>query len=346
MAFLEKGLMYSNNCLCYITPDKWLSKPFGFIFREKCMIPRLNKIVHTGNKTFESATVDAIITLFLNKSNSISAYKFGSSKEVIFKNEQYSNCIAIPYYIDALFNDNYKLITKIESGNPFLIDVAECENACATHDAYELSPYVINLLNSFDAVRESKLVNTGTIDKFSNKWGMKELTYLGTKYHHPIVDRQIFIQTLGQSYARKAFSKKIILKGLNLLDGFIDFQGEFIPGKTTLVICADDPDLLKYLCGILNSKLAIFYIKSKYASSSYCGGITFSKDMINNFPLPQDESAEKSIITVVENILKEGYILDYEKELNETIYKAYNLTYDEVKIIDPATPITREEYEK
>ncbi len=345
MAFLEKGLTYSNNCLCYITPDKWLSKPFGLIFREKCMIPRLNKIIHTGNKTFESATVDAIITIFLNKSDSISAYKFGASKEVIFKNKQCSNDIPKPYYIDALFNDNYQLITKIESGNPLLIDVAECENACATHDAYELSPCITNLLSSFDVSRESKLVNTGTIDKFFNKWGMKELTYLGAKYHHPIVNRQTFIKVLGQSYVRKAFSKKIILKGLNLLDGFIDFHGEFIPGKTTLVICADDMDLLKYLCGILNSKLAIFYIKSKYASSSYCGGITFSKDMINNLPLPNNEVVKENIVSVVEDILDDGFILDYEKKLNETIYKAYNLTYDEVKIIDPATPITRKEYE-
>ena len=28
------------------------------------------------------------------------------------------------------------------------------------------------------------------------------------------------------------------------------------------------------------------------------------------------------------------------------IYKIYNLTYDEVLIVDPQTPITREEYEK
>lgn len=39
MAFLEWGLTLSNGCLCYITPDKWLSKPFGSKFREQCMIP-------------------------------------------------------------------------------------------------------------------------------------------------------------------------------------------------------------------------------------------------------------------------------------------------------------------
>ncbi len=48
MAFLEWGLTLSNGCLCYITPDKWLSKPFGSKFREYCMIPRMKTILHTG----------------------------------------------------------------------------------------------------------------------------------------------------------------------------------------------------------------------------------------------------------------------------------------------------------
>ena len=34
MAFFEKGLQLSRSILCYITPDKWLSKPFGLKFRE------------------------------------------------------------------------------------------------------------------------------------------------------------------------------------------------------------------------------------------------------------------------------------------------------------------------
>lgn len=39
-------------------------------------------------------------------------------------------------------------------------------------------------------------------------------------------------------------------------------------------------------------------------------------------------------------------ISDLENELNFVIYKLYNLSYDEVLIIYPQTPITRKEYEK
>ena len=33
------------------------------------------------------------------------------------------------------------------------------------------------------------------------------------------------------------------------------------------------------------------------------------------------------------------------KQIDFWVYKSYNLTFDEVLIVDPETPITREEYE-
>lgn len=334
MAFLEWGLTLSNGCLCYITPDKWLSKPFGSKFREQCMIPRMKTILHTGNKTFESAMVDAIVTLFVRSSDKISAYKFDGNKNIILMNSVPSNSIPKPYYIDSLFSENNYLIRKMEDKSIMLSTIAKCENACATHDAYELSPYVYNLTSKYDSAAQLKLVNTGTIDKFSNRWGVKDITYLGAKYLCPVIDKKTFVSNFGKAYIRKTLSKKLIFKGLNLLDGFIDLCGDYIPGKSTLVICSDDINNLKFLCGLLNSKLAIFYIKSKYASSSYCGGITFSKDMINNFPVSSQNGFKEKIISIVDKILDTGYSIGLNKLLNETIYSSYNLSSVEIKIVE------------
>ena len=128
-------------------------------------------------------------------------------------------------------------------------------------------------------------------------------------------------------------SKKLIFKGLNLLDGFIDLSGNYIPGKSTLIICSDNINDLKFLCGLLNSNLAIFYIKAKYASSSYCGGITFSKDMINNFPVSSLAGFKEKVISIVDKILDSGYSIDLNKLLNDTIYSSYDLSSAEIKII-------------
>lgn len=346
MAFMEMGLAYSKHCMTYITPDKWLSKPFGSKFREMCMIPRLHKILHTGNKTFDSAIVDAIITLFIDSSTSISAYKYDRGA-ILHMNTVNSETIVKPYFIDCLFNENNYLITKLEENVVPLCQFAQCENACATSDAYALSPFVQNMSDVYNQEVDFKLVNTGTIDKFANKWGCKEITYLGEKYLYPIVNKQTFISHFGKSYIGKSFAKKLIFKGLNLLDGFIDFNGEYLPGKSTLVICTDNTSHLKFICGILNSKLAMFYIKAKYASSSYCGGITFSKEMINSFPIIYDEDFYNVILSIVDDIINNGNLTEFlNKRLHIAIYTKYGLTYDEVLIIDPETTISREEYEK
>ena len=53
-------------------------------------------------------------------------------------------------------------------------------------------------------------------------------------------------------------------------------------------------DLLKALLAFLNSSLPIFYIKEKYSSMTYNGGITFTKDMFNLMPFPKLSKTEKS----------------------------------------------------
>lgn len=348
MAFFENGLKFSKGCLCYITPDKWLSKPFGKKFRGECMILKLDRIVHAGSKVFESATVDAIITLFIQNSCSITAFVYNSEKKLIERNKVCSKDVKSPYLIDSLFSENNGFIETIDKCKSIsIMDIAECENACATNDAYKLSPFIEDSSNDTDCY---KLVNTGTISKYANKWGVSEITYLGSKILHPVVSKPDFEINFGKSYVKKARSKKLIFKGLNLLDVFIDYNSEYLPGKTTLVICDSNAVNLRLLCGILNSKLAIFYIRTKYSSSSYCGGITFTKDMINSFPLPKYNNQFVSEFTNIVHLIitekeKGNNTTALEIEIDLMVYKLYGLTYEEVLVIDPQIPITQQQYE-
>jgi hypothetical protein len=60
----------------------------------------------------------------------------------------------------------------------------------------------------------------------------------------------------------------------------------FVPGKSTIVICSHDRKRLKLVAGIVNSPVASFYVKQKYASASYNGGVNFTPDMLNSLPVP------------------------------------------------------------
>src|SRR5699024_8844447 len=104
---------------------------------------------------------------------------------------------------------------------------------------------------------------------FNNLYGSKEMTYLKDKYIKPIVKEKDFLNVFHNKYSTMINCKKIILKGLNLLDGFIDFTGDFLPGKTTLVIKSENDDNLKVMLAFLQSKAVAFYINESYSSSSY-----------------------------------------------------------------------------
>ena len=84
-----------------------------------------------------------------------------------------------------------------------------------------------------------------------------------------------------------------------------------------------------------------FYIKEKYPASSYNQGINFTKDMINNFPIPKiTPEKQKPFIKLVDQILEEkknnpeADVGDLEREIDGMVYKLYNLTEEEIEVVE------------
>ena len=74
---------------------------------------------------------------------------------------------------------------------------------------------------------------------------------------------------------------------------------------------------------------------------------------LSSIPIPSaSKEQQKSIIDIVDEILvakEKNPSIDISflmQEIDTIMYHLYGLTYDEVLIVDPETPITREEYEK
>jgi len=231
------------------------------------------------------------------------------------------------------------LLKSIESGRIPLLSIGECENACATSDAYELVELLFNLNSEdeFNVDEHFKVINTGTIDIFGSRWGKKEMTYLKSKYLYPVVNKKEFLLKFKNTYAKKSQSPKLIIKGLTLLDATIDYRGEIVPGKSTLVFTAKESINLVLASFILNSKLAIFYIKEKYRGSSYNQGISFTKQMINSFPIPNDCEGLLSYAKDFQQYSQQ-HIEDNKQaiidEINNLVYSSYGLGADEINVIE------------
>jgi hypothetical protein len=245
-----------------------------------------------------------------------------------------------PFALDWLFSDYLDFLIKLESGSNKIMNFGICENACATSDAYKIVPFLIDEVN-FDNKKQLKIINTGTIGKYFSKWGKHKMTYLGRKYLNPVIIKEGFFSSFKNSYSKKSIQPKIILKGLNLLDACLDVGGNIIPGKSTLIITSKKIENLKFLLAIINCKLVYFYIKEKYIASSYNQGIGFTKEMINNFPLPKiTESDQESFINLVDQILKkkkenpQADTGELEREIDEMVYRLYGLGEEEIKIVE------------
>lgn len=306
IAFIELGcdLLSETGYLSYITPDKWLAKDFGAAIRKR-VLPGIISILPVGRGVFESALVDSIIT-------AVSARSIPNLSVLGLVNNEVTEVASIEkssidegVTFDKLLSASLGLLEKMESVvHVNLGSFAKAENACATSDTYVLGEIIKDLDSSYeyDPTSHYKVANTGTLSPYVLRWGSQPMRYLKNDYTYPVVSKAEFEGRLGATYKRRAKSPKIIIKGLTLLDGALDLDGSFIPGKSTIVVCDASDEKLKFIAGIINSRIASFYVRKRYASASYNGGVVFKPEMIDSIPVPTSLD-QLSVVASVDRVI-------------------------------------------
>ena len=134
----------------------------------------------------------------------------------------------------------------------------------------------------------------------------------------------------------------------------LDLSGAAFSCARVFSITSEDDKLnIKFLLAFLNSKLVEFYLH-KTAPLKHGGYYTYSSTVIDSIPFKFNEGHQAPFIPIVDNILKakqqnpQANTKHLENQIDIMVYKLYNLTYEEVKIIDPEIEkiILKEEYEK
>lgn len=338
--FFEQGLKIGTekSLLAFITPDKWIVKPFGLELRKAVF--KYVEIVARKGDVFDSATIDSIVTVINKNTQQKNIEFYLNDKKINFIDKKLIE-ISKDFSLDCFYN-NSSIIDILRKDKISLNSFALCVSACATADAYKLKPYIKEL----EKVTKDTLyiINTGTIGKYVSKFGLKSMKYLKDTYNKPYCTKQDFNSHLGKKYNEVALSKKIIIKGLTLLDACLDLKGDIIPAKSTIVVIDDDNTKLKFLSAIINSKLAFFYIKELYSSNSYCGGINFTRYMIGSLPIPKINSKNQNLVDEIINLVNQilalktenssADISKLEKDIDNLIYKLYNLTPKEIEVIE------------
>lgn len=125
-----------------------------------------------------------------------------------------------------------------------------------------------------------------------------------------------------------------------------DNENNFLPSNGYILTSTEIP--IKYLLALMNSKLMEYYF-GFIGIMTAGGAFTLKQETVSKFPIKIIKNT-KPFVERVEKILslksKNQDTTALEKEIDVLVYKLYELTYDEVKIIDKDFWLSEEEYEK
>lgn len=120
--------------------------------------------------------------------------------------------------------------------------------------------------------------------------------------------------------------------------------------KTCFMIITNQTKLFN---GLLNSNLCQWYIRRKSPNLGE-KGLSLTKETVHEIPISSKilshNHCQETISDLVSKIIlfkeqgKDTTAL--EKQIDNLVYKLYELTYEELKVIDPAFPLSKEAYER
>lgn len=350
IVFIEKGinLLKEGGIFSNIIPNKLIAAKYAVSLRQLIASRSLIEIRdYSRIDVFENAAVYPItITLRNSKIETDSIFSVMSTKnEVKQSNLTSSLSLQDLDYWDVFFSDTtvFCIMKKINSCKPLKEYSVEVLGAATVADAYEIKKIVLenNGMTGF------KLVNSGTIDPYMPLWGIKACRYIKGSYVEPVVSGEELLNYSNVRYSQSCSPKIIVASMTTRYEAMFDIDGEFIAGKSTTILLGD-PNILKSLTAIINSKLASFWLNVQFNSLKMSGGaINVGRNELLLLPVADKSDMFEPLVDDILTAKKANPysdIADKERIIDNLVYVLYDLTYNEVKVIEPDFPMSEEEY--
>ena len=344
VVFVEMGinLCWSGGIYSFILPNKLIAAKYTSKLREKIVINDIIEIRDYSrlpvfiNAAVYPCTIVGHKTLSKNGNNSSRFIVMRTVKEIERENSTLQEIIGSEYW-DVFFRSEieFSIIKKFLAHKTILSDKWNVIGSATVAEAYELKKVLYDAKNGSSSL---KVINTGTIDPYKSLWGIKSMQYIKGKYQYPRVS-QSDLMTISKRRYNQAMSNKIIVAGMSSRIEAVYDDGETLGGKSTTIIMGDD---LRFLLGLLNSKLVSFSINILYNSIKMAGGyLSIGTREIENIPIPiASPVVQHSIESLVDGILEkicENTQMDssnLENEIDSLVYSLYGLSEDEIKIVE------------
>lgn len=336
---LAVKLMHDDGVLSYIIPNTILTQDYykdtrAFLLSQAEIL----EILSFEGLQFENAIVENI-TIIAKKSK---------KEDYKISHKLFNGVVgienAIKYKSDLKKNRNYSfnflsdsLSEKLKLNSIKLSEICNINQAIALKGDKNLSVKTDNSNGQF-----VKLLDGRNINKYSISWSGNYLDYNLERIH------SCKTKTIFEVDAKIMFRRV----SANLI---FSYDEEQYYALNTIVVVTSKGNMkypLKFLLGVLNSSLINYFYVTNYKSTKTVFSEIQARS-VGELPIAQaDIMQEKKIISLVDCILsakREDPQADTsveERKIDFLVYKLYDLTYDEIMIVDSQTPITREEYNK
>ena len=347
--FIERSYVISKNSrISLIVPNSFLGNTNTEKLR-KFILDKLaiEKIIDSRQKVFDEADVDVLILMTGREQDN---YYELVNDTFVYRNEFDSNSFHSNLntnFTVTLSKKSQLIFNRVKSSS---LLVRDCFDVCSGIKEYQVGKgkpkqtmadkegrvFNSNIKHSELYRRELRGKN---INRYSISWNNEYIKY-GEWIAEP---RQ-------SSYFEGERLLVRQIPGLNNL--IVSYTNEDYIIDQTLYVAKLNSDkfYLLFTLGFFNSRIIYWYFSNLYNEFDNL----FPKIKTNEFkdlPIPNiGLRAQQPIIDLVEQILKtkkakpQADTTELEQEIDLLVYKLYDLTYDEVLIVDPETSISREKY--
>lgn len=346
--FIEKSLELLNNegLLSFIIPNTFLrvtsyEKTRKYVLDNSC----IKQIVDLGTDIFGGAVTSSIIILLEKRpkdkdiEDNIIEIKSGlDSIPQMIKQEEFNK----GSFVFSINNDprELRVLAKLQEGTLFLGSLCSelIFGVVITKNRDELVSIVQQ--KGFKPFLEGK-----DIGRYSIRPIKKYLNYIISKIHRPRTPKifeskeKLLIQRItgGETPLKVAYDNKQF------------YNKESI---NNLILKEDVPYNIKYILGILNSRLINWFYKKKFTNASILT-VNISKEYLSQIPIKKaDQNVQHTIVILVNKVLEQNEELLNEvensdkwrkikeeidmtdKKIDEEVYKLYGLMPEEIAIVE------------
>lgn len=356
-------LLKKNGKFGFIIPNKFLSAPYGVHLKKFMSKYQVSNIEdYSSVSVFISDRKISVYPIILlvdkNEDNKTGKYsKFIELKSEIVKSFEKSYTInKDEVEWTSKFSGGKDLINNVVQKSSKIGDFFDVQNSATVNEAYLIKELLVDDSNE----NNIRLINTGTIDRYACLWGVSKTQYIKDSYKYPSINK-IKLEKCLPNRLNSIYQNKIAVAGMvKYLEATL-LSKEYYSAKSTTIILNKVNSFykLEYLLGLLNSNLYTYIYKELNKHNAMAGGyMNVSKKQLDDFlflEIDKNNSVDlnryNQVLTHVEQLLKLNKDLNnsvleskkdqikrkieyYEDKINELVYQLYNLSKEEITIVE------------